>query len=173
MEKETLGNVCSRKIQDKEIHRSRAGMDSDEDVLLTLSRCYFETFAVPTSQSWMRCFDLAERYFGGDKGAIICQRLLAALQSVRYSRRSVFDFNASQCTGCCNILTEHERRLMAVIKSARREQFGAVRMELMMLCEGNNTAPSEESIANLCAALPSVAFALTPSTKEEKNVPYS
>ena len=149
-------DVCFRVIQGKEIQRSKAGLDDDEDVLLTLARCYFETFAMPETQSWMRCFDLAACHFGADTGAVVSQRLLFALQAMRCSRRSVFGFNAPHCKGCSKIMTEHERRLMTVIKSTRHKQFGTMRMELMMLCEGNDTALAETCFDSLCAALPTV-----------------
>lgn len=159
--------VCMRRFRDKEIQCACAGLDDDEDIILTLARFHFETFAVPEFQSWMLCFDFAARHFGPNDGAVITQRLFLAIQAMRCTRRSLFSFNAPLCAACSEVLTEHERRLMAVIKSTRQKRFGAMKMELMMLCEGNDTSWVETNFESLCAALPAVA----PHIREGQNVP--
>jgi len=151
--------TCCRAPVSKEILRYNVGLDHDEDMLLTLARFYFESFAVPDTHSWMRGIDEAALHFGDDKGAIVAQRLLFALQSMRFARRSVFNFNNPTCEGCSSIVTEHERRLMAAIQGVRLGWQSIVKTELMMLCEGNDTAIVEQSFVKLAAALPAVPTA--------------
>ena len=151
--------TCCRAPVSKEILRYNVGLDHDEDMLLTLARFYFESFAVPDTHSWMRGIDEAALHFGDDKGAIVAQRLLFALQSMRFARRSVFNFNSPTCEECSSIVTEHERRLMAAIQGVRLGWQSIVKTELMMLCEGNDTAIVEQSFVKLAAALPAVPTA--------------
>ena len=79
MTKATSSKICSRQLESNEIARSCAGLDHDENTLLTLLRFFLESFAFPQSQRWVRSIDTAAHYFGADKGAIITQRLLYAL----------------------------------------------------------------------------------------------
>ena len=151
--------TCCRAPVSKEILRYNVGLDHDEDMLLTLARFYFESFAVPDTHSWMRGIDEAALHFGDDKGAIVAQRLLFALQSMRFARRSVFNFNSPTCEECSSIVTEHERRLMAAIQGVRLGWQSIVKTELMMLCEGNDTAIVEQSFVKLAAALPALPTA--------------
>ena len=151
--------TCCRSTNSKETLRCNVGLDHDEDILLTLARFYFESFAVPNTHSWMRGIDEAAIHFGDDKGAIVAQRLLFALQSMRFARRSVFNFNCPTCEGCSSIVTEHERRLMVVIQGVRLGWDSTVKTELMMLCEGNDTTMVEQSFVKLAAALPAVPTA--------------
>ena len=151
--------TCCRAPVSKEILRYNVGLDHDEDMLLTLARFYFESFAVPDTHSWMSGIDEAALHFGDDKGAIVAQRLLFALQSMRFARRSVFNFNSPTCEECSSIVTEHERRLMAAIQGVRLGWQSIVKTELMMLCEGNDTAIVEQSFVKLAAALPALPTA--------------
>ena len=154
MTKATSSKICSRQLESKEIPRSCAGLDHDEDILLTLLRFFLESFAFPQSQSWVRSIDCAAHYFGADKGAIITQRLLYALDALRSSRRSDFRFNAPSCSACSAIITEDERRFMTAVIKARRGIKGPLAAELMLLCEGNDITLVMECVVDLCDALP-------------------
>ena len=96
MAKATSHQNCPRQIEQKEIARSSAGFDPDEDVLLTLTRYLTKALAMPPSQSWLRAVHCAACHFGADNGAIVMQRLVFALQAMRSSRRSAFCFNATR-----------------------------------------------------------------------------
>ena len=170
MAKATSNHSCPRQIEPKEIARSSAGFDPDEDVLLTLTRYFMESFVMPPSQSWLRVFQCAASHFGPDKGAIVMQRLLFALQAMRSSRKSVFCFNAPNCPVCGEIVTEHERRFMAAITNVRRGQPGAMMTELMLLCEGNDFSLVAECFQNLSSALPPIASAHRAEREEAKYV---
>lgn len=138
----TQTQSCCRVPTEKEIWRSDAGLDFCEETVLTLARLYFESFARPESMQWVKSLMLAQAHFGPDAGAVIGVRLLNALQAMRFARKSVFSFNSCECAGCSVVLTEHERRLMTIVKAARAGHDGVAQTELMMLCEGADiTAP--------------------------------
>ncbi|MEM8536769.1 MAG: hypothetical protein AAGF56_02795 [Pseudomonadota bacterium] len=144
----------------KEIARSSAGFDDDEDAILTVARCFFHNFAMPDSQSWMAGFDLADAAFGDTQGPVVGARVFAALRAVRLSRRSVFCFNSPCCPCCAEVVSEHERRFMRALQAVRRGHPGAVHTELMMLCEGNDTAHVVTALDHLSSCLPEPAVAL-------------
>lgn len=147
---------CDRMPMPKEIMRTDAGFDPIEDHILTLARFFFQTFAIPESQSWLPGFDMAEAIFGEAEGPIIATRLLATLRAVRYARRSVYCFNSPTCEGCAAVVTEHERRFMAAFRGVRMGYLGQTRTELMMLCEGNDTTKALGAMTRLSIILPNV-----------------
>ncbi|AXI46743.1 hypothetical protein C1J03_12355 [Sulfitobacter sp. SK012] len=130
---------CHRVPSPKETLCKSAGFDNHEHILLTAARLYFQSFAEPHSQSWMQALSLTQVHFGQFDGPIIAIRLLTALQAMRCTRRSIFGFNAPQCATCSKVLTEHERRFMTAIQSVRRGQNSVAQLEIMLLCEGNET----------------------------------
>ena len=171
MAKVTSDQNCPRQIEPSEIARSSAGFDPDEDVLLTLTRYFMESFAMPPSQSWLRAFHCAACHFGADEGAVVMQRLLFALQAMRSSRKSTFCFNAPECAVCSEIVTENERRFMAAITNARRGKPGAMTTELMLLCEGNDISLPEECFQSLSSALPPIVSGHRAEQGEAQYVP--
>ena len=157
MAKALYNQNCPRQLQPNEVARRCAGFDPVENTLLTLVRFFAETFAMPQTQSWMRSIDYAEQQFGTDKGAVVAQRLLLALQAMRKTKRSQFHFSAPSCKWCSDIVTENERRFVAAIANLRRGKSSQTITELMFLCEGNNTSNLINCINNLCAVLPPVS----------------
>ncbi|WP_341368193.1 hypothetical protein [Yoonia sp. BS5-3] len=149
----TQAKPCCRCPSDKEIWRSEADLDFCEETLLTLARLYFESFARPESTCWINSLMLAQAHFGPDAGPVIGVRLLNALQAMRFARHSIFSFNSVECPTCSAVLTEHERRLMAVIKATRTGQSGKAQTELMMLCEGADITNPMIAFCDLAAAL--------------------
>ena len=145
---------CNRQPLPKEILRSDAGFDDVEDNLLTLARFFFQTFAIPQSQSWMNGLDMAEATFGDTIGPMVAMRMLDALRGVRYARRAVYCFNSPTCKGCAAVVTEHERRFMAAFRGIRSGQIGHAQTELMMLCEGNDITQVIGAMTRLSLLLP-------------------
>ena len=138
----TQTEPCCRVPSEKEIWHSDAGMDFYEETILTLARLYFESFARPETMNWVKSLMLAQAHFGPIAEPMIGVRLLNALQAMRFARQSVFSFNSCECPGCSTVLTEHERRLMTIVKATRAGHHGLAQTELMMLCEGADiTAP--------------------------------
>ena len=83
MAKATSIQGCPRQVQPKEIARRYAGLDSVENILLTLVRFFAES--------------LAAHHFRADEGAVIAQRLLFAVQAMQETRQSVFNFSSPSC----------------------------------------------------------------------------
>ena len=151
---------CNRLPLPKEIWRTEAGCDEVEDQVLTLARWFFQTFAVPNSQSWMNGLDMADAVFGETAGPMIAMRLLDALRGVRYARKSVYCFNSPTCKGCSAVVTEHERRFMAALRGVRLGQVGRTQTELMMLCEGNDITRTVGALTRLAMLLPKASATL-------------
>lgn len=136
MKSQRLETPCHRTPSSKEILRDLAGYDQIEQALLTTARLYFQSFAVPQSQAWVDALSLVTVRFGRTQGPVIGVRLLTAMQSMRCTRRSVFQFSAPDCERCSAVVTEHERRFMKAIQSLRRSKRHEAQLELMLLCEG-------------------------------------
>jgi hypothetical protein len=154
MSHHTPSEDCKRTLQSKEIFRKDANFDKIDGELLTIARLYFQAFAIPSCHSWIGALDWAETKFGDADGPVIGARLLTALQEMRRARRSVFHFNSPVCVDCSAIVTEHERRLMAVLQAIRRHHMGAAKTEMMMLCEGNDSDDALVALERLVSSLP-------------------
>ncbi|UWQ96395.1 hypothetical protein K3728_03915 [Rhodobacteraceae bacterium M385] len=160
MTRPTKDSCCGRRPDAKETLVSDAGFDAHEITMLGLTRYYLQSFAIPQSHAWIGCFERAQFHYGEAHGMLLAGRLLNALRAMRYARRSTFHFNSPVCLGCSTILTEHERRLMRSLAALRRGHEGIVQTEMMMLCEGNDTAEAIAALSQVALTLPSPATAL-------------
>lgn len=127
---------CGRQPDPKDCFVADLRLTLEEQIALTLARLFFQSFAGARSDGWVAAMAEAEARFGHRDGPIVAARLLAALQAIRQSRRSVFMFNSPACPGCAAIATEHERRMMRALSALRRGEVTAARAEIVMLCEG-------------------------------------
>jgi hypothetical protein len=144
--KSTGTTGCGRNPARNERYLSELNLTLEEQIVLTVARHFFHSFARPNSMAWLNALGEAEARFGRDDGPRIASRILVVLQSVRRARKSVFMFNPSTCPCCSAIATEHERRLMVAVHAMRRDDRGQARLEMLLLCEGN---PIEEVLASL------------------------
>ncbi len=147
-------NHCNRTPLPKEVYRDDCNLDDAEAAILTISRYYFQSFAVPESQAWTEAMRFAEAKFGDTLGGIINLRLLKVLLAIRGSRKSVYRFNSTICPTCSGIVTEHERRFIVSLQSLRTQKAGRASSELMMLCEGNDIGPTIDALHELTILLP-------------------
>lgn len=154
MTRPSKDSCCGRRPDAKETLVSDAGFDAHEITTLSLTRYYLQSFAMPQSHAWIGCLERAQFHYGEAQGMLLAGRLLNALRAMRYARRSTFHFNSPVCPGCSNILTEHERRLMRSLAALRRGHEGIVRTEMMMLCEGNDTAEAIATLSQVAMTLP-------------------
>lgn len=145
---------CNRVAHVHDRLLSDTGFDIEERMCLDIARLFFSTFAAPQSQNWMRAFEYAEHVFDHGVGPTMAPLILKVIQSIRTSRTSVFTFSNPDCSGCARILTEHERRLMTAITSARYGRTERAHIEMMMLCEGNDTTVVMQWLSQLADALP-------------------
>lgn len=130
---------CARPASAKEIAREEARFDALESALLDIARLYWQTFAAPGSQSWIRALKQAQQQFGPSRGGEVGLMILAVVQAMRTSRSSCFRFNNPDCRFCAAIVSEHERQFMNVFRAVRGGHIGPARTHAMILCEGNNT----------------------------------
>lgn len=135
--KSRIETTCGRQIDGKDTFLSELDLPHIYEPILQIMRFYMQSFLHPDSQSWTRAMAVSEEAFGDINGPQIAVRTLKALQNVRYSRRSPFNFNSPDCPSCSGILTEHERRFIVTLKCINSKLSGSARMEILMLCEGN------------------------------------
>ena len=149
-----IGPRCQRVASPKEISRDDALLDFTEDTLLTASRYYFQSFACPETHGWLQALSITQVHFGDTMGPAIAVKLLTAMQAMRCSRKSMFQFNAPACPCCAEILTEHERRFMTAIQAMRIGDLNTVRLEIMLLCEGFESEHVVDAFRDLNSVLP-------------------
>lgn len=155
---------CGRTPTPKETTIEDAGFDPSALAVLEVARYYWQTFALPQSQSWLCALQRAETRFPGLNGVEIGLETLAAVQAMRMSRTSCFNFNNPGCPHCSRILSEHERQFMNVLQAIREGRVGAAKTHAMILCEGNNTE-------RLILRIIELAKALTPEPREPAQSP--
>lgn len=128
---------CGRARSDKETPVADARFDVVEATVLQVARYYWQTFALPSSQSWLRALQVAEEAACSRTPGTFGLDVLMAVQAMRHSRKSCFQFNDPACPTCASFLTEHERQFMDVLKCCRAGRHGTARTHAMLLCEGN------------------------------------
>lgn len=153
-------NYCDRSPRRNEALLSQAGFDDIERACLDIARLFFSTFSNPHSQNWMRAIEFAEYAFDHKQGATVAALIMKVIQAIRCSRTSNFTFSNPDCPGCARILTEHERRLVIAIGATRRKRRERAQVEMMMLCEGNETEQVLVWLGELALALPKPARVL-------------
>jgi len=144
---------CGRVPEDKETLLEDAGLDPFEMLTLQMLRFFFQTFACPASHSWVYAMDVA-RQACGEQGGAFALKVLDAMKAVRTTRKSTFTFSSPTCPGCSEILTEHERRMMCALAAVRVGKIGVARLELLMLCEGNDVEPVIDAFEIISDAMP-------------------
>ncbi|MEM0937099.1 MAG: hypothetical protein AAF646_09340 [Pseudomonadota bacterium] len=130
---------CGRCTSPKDTTLADAKYDLIEVTILEVARHYWQTFAMPETQSWLRALQCAETRFPGPHGGEIALETLATVQAMRVSRTSNFRFNNPNCPCCSQVVGEHERQFMSVFQAVRSNRVGLARTFAMLLCEGNNT----------------------------------
>jgi len=142
-------NSCGRPHCAHEAPLKDASLDQIENAVLEVSRYYWQAFAIPASQSWLRALHVAERRFGAQAGGEVGLGVLAAVQAMRMSRFSCFRFNNPACEDCASILSDDERRFVDVFRDVRRGSLGSATTHAMILCEGNDTSGLIHRMADL------------------------
>lgn len=141
---------CRRLVSDREIPVAEAGFDSLELSVLAISRFYFQSFAIPESQMWMRALEVARDCFGEARGGELGNLVLDMVQAMRLSRRSGFRFSNPGCACCSQILSENERQMMGVFIAVRHGLLSQAHAHAMILCEGNDTVEFLAAMTDLC-----------------------
>lgn len=146
--------TCDRQITSKETTITQIQADEAETICLKISRYFFSNFANPHSHDWMQAFATGDDSFDHQNGPIIATLINKTIQAIRLSRRSCLIYNSPECPECSEILTEHERHIITALISMRQHRLERAQLELMLLCEGNDTAKVTMWLRELALALP-------------------
>lgn len=142
---------CNRTANESDV--VTLGYTGDERGVLTLARFYFQSFTNPEGQAWLNAVGHALQQFGHQDGPNIAVAVLAAVQTMRRSRMSVFQFNCPECASCSLHVTAAERGFMSIIRAAAANNAEAAEGHAMILCECNDTVPLVRSAFTLAHTL--------------------
>lgn len=113
--------------------------DGEELLILKLVRCYFASFAQPSSLGWADAIRHATDE-APDRAGETLRQTLNAVQAMRIARTSCFRFANPNCRSCSQGVTAHERQFMACVTSARKGDLMQADRHAFLLCEGNDTS---------------------------------
>ncbi|MCY4335857.1 MAG: hypothetical protein OXC60_14460 [Litoreibacter sp.] len=148
---------CGRSAKTNETPLASLGLDAQELICLDIARLFFNSFSVPGRHEWIRAFEVAEFGFDQREGPEIAMLVMKLLRAIRGSRKSVFMYSNRDCPCCRVIATEHERRFISALSQARRGHEKRAQLEMMLLCEGNETEEVMAWLRELSLALPSLS----------------
>lgn len=121
-----------------------------EGKILTIARCFFQTFACPGGQTWIESFRMADKLFACEDSAQYAFGTLNIVQTMRVARSSTFKFSNPLCPGCASLLTDSERQLTSALAAVRAGQRGTAHIHAMLLTEGNDPQPMLRAMQTLC-----------------------
>lgn len=147
-------NRCRHPKPSGHIRVTDAGFDAFELGTLEIMRHYFATFGNPATQSWMRALELSFVHFPQVTALTQSVKILAAVQAMRRSRRSMFCFSSPTCPDCAQVLTDAERHLMAAIHCIRIGRSREAQTHAMLLCEGNDATEFLAAVRVMCRDAP-------------------
>jgi hypothetical protein len=153
---------CGKVASEKECLLSDLNLPTSHEPVLHILRHYFNGFAVPQSMSGITAFTTTNVAYDEIYGPQVAVKTLQMLQDIRLSRRSPFNFNSPACPNCRRIITEHERRVLLVLKAINASLFGQARTELMMLFEGNDIDQALRAVMDLNRVIRSYAAQASP-----------
>lgn len=125
------------RLQQGERLLSDLGLSARETTVLQIARCFFQSFAQPASQGWLTAHRVAAAEIPADHAPATLCATLEMVQGLRVSRRSIFRFSNPYCAACGNILTAHERLLMASLAEFVSGRPEEAQRHATLLCEGN------------------------------------
>lgn len=128
--------------------------DEDERRVLRIARMFFRSFACPESQSWIAGVGAALEGFDHRVGPHVYVATLGAVQAMRQSRRSVFQFNDPGCVECALCVTDNERLFLGALRAMRDAAPERAAGLAMVLCEGNETGPWLVALKTLATQIP-------------------
>ncbi len=144
-----MSHPCSAPSHGDDLPLDQAGLDRDEQQILTVMRFFFQSFTHPESQGWMKSFRTAHDHFPQDQAARLAVACLAVIQAMRCTRNAGFRFSNPDCAHCARILSRDERQLLGALAATRRGQRSRAHTHALLLCEGNDTQPFLSAINDL------------------------
>ncbi|MEL6508174.1 MAG: hypothetical protein AAFQ47_13285 [Pseudomonadota bacterium] len=121
-----------------------------EGKILTIARCFFQSFAFPAGQTWIESFKMADNFFKSEDAAQYALGTLNVVQTMRVARNSTFKFSNPLCPGCASLLTEAERQLTSALAAVRMGQRSTAHIHALLLTEGNDPQPMLRAMKELC-----------------------
>lgn len=141
---------CNHRTTDHNMIRiHEAGLDGRDLIVMQTARLFFESFANPDGCGWMTALECPGLRYGQAHGSWVATQVLACVQAMRKSRQSCFRFNSPHCTGCSQMLSEHERLFMQSFKALRQGRRTAANSFAVLLCEMNPVEDFLDSLAKL------------------------
>ncbi|WP_068303622.1 hypothetical protein [Pararhodobacter sp. CCB-MM2] len=107
---------------------------------LSLMRWHFQGFAEPECQGWLSALRLATEVVGPARAPALCYDIVALVEVVRATRRSVFRFNPEACAGCRQWVTPEERRMLSLLSALRSGRDGLAATQAQLLSDGRPNA---------------------------------
>lgn len=107
-----------------------------QHLVLQLCRWHFHAFTLPESQGWLNALRLAGSVVGPVRAGALCYDVVALVEALRRTRRSVFQFNPEACAGCRHWTTADERRLLGLLEAVERGQTGRAQTCAQLLSDG-------------------------------------
>ena len=149
----TSASACAARLSTR---LAELPFDASERAALIIARHYFRSFAAPETQSWIAGIGSALVHFDQDRAPQVAVATLAAVQSMRQARRSVFRFNDLGCARCAAGITAHERAFLSMLAGIRRGRSDRASGHAVILCEGNDHAAVLRALGTLASLLPPV-----------------
>lgn len=118
-----------------------SALDPRDAAVLSIARHFFQSFAHPPSEGWVRAFAHADRAFGEARGAIVASAVLHSVQRMREARRSCFRFSNPDCVHCAEALSESERHFIGAFRAITDSHLSEAYGHALILCEGNDADP--------------------------------
>lgn len=149
---------CGRILAQDDCHVADLHLTPVETRVLTAARHFFESFAHPAvhtlDDAILRAGSLFEGDGGSSDGPRIVARILAMLEAIRCSRRSIFVFNPTGCPTCAAIASDQERRMMLSLIALGQGHRSRAWLQTMILCEGNDVDAVLWAMESLVQLLP-------------------
>ncbi|NDW00921.1 hypothetical protein [Salipiger sp. PrR002] len=141
------------------------GLGRHDLTVLMIARYFFQSFAHPQSEGWLRAMSGAEQVLGPQEAPEVVFAVLRAVQEMRHARRNPFNFSNPDCPGCAARLCGHERLFLNIFRAMRRGRQGDAEAHALLLCEGNGVQRLIAAMGVLAAAMPGVP--LRPSAERQ------
>lgn len=110
--------------------------------LLGVARRFFLSYTDPRRPHWESAVDFAINAFGPNHGPLVAVALLNVIRAMRSARKTMFRFNNPHCTQCAATILDNERSLFLGIQHLRQGNMSGAHIEVLILCEGHDTAPT-------------------------------
>lgn len=139
---------------EKDIYLRNAEMDRDETACLELVRHLLLFFVDPPCAKRRQIHFNKLDFFESRYGYQAVDAVADVLNTVWQNKKSAFSFSNPLCPECSQVFTEHERRICFALSAIRRKKPGTARVEIIMLCEGDNIDGVLFHLTRLASFLP-------------------